>query len=121
MRRLIRSHPDGCLSCVPGNATGDAGCSRALGCRARATTSSPRDGRAAAAAHLLRRQPRRPRPLPGIAEAGGRLAAGSIKAGSFFFVCLTAWPAKSMHPSAGSSFGILVWAKFEEQDALKIS
>uniref|UniRef100_A0A0E0PQX1 Uncharacterized protein n=1 Tax=Oryza rufipogon TaxID=4529 RepID=A0A0E0PQX1_ORYRU len=37
-----------------------------------------------AVAHLLRRQPRRPRPLPGIAEAGGRLAAGNIKARSFF-------------------------------------
>uniref|UniRef100_A0A0E0HHV9 Uncharacterized protein n=1 Tax=Oryza nivara TaxID=4536 RepID=A0A0E0HHV9_ORYNI len=45
-----------------------------------------------AAAHLLRRQPRRPRPLPGIAEAGGRVAAGNIKARSFFFVCLSAWP-----------------------------
>ncbi|KAF2932015.1 hypothetical protein DAI22_05g254800 [Oryza sativa Japonica Group] len=46
-----------------------------------------------AVAHLLRRQPRRPRPLPGIAEAGGRLAAGNIKARSFFIVCLSAWPA----------------------------
>ncbi|KAF2932016.1 hypothetical protein DAI22_05g254800 [Oryza sativa Japonica Group] len=45
-----------------------------------------------AVAHLLRRQPRRPRPLPGIAEAGGRLAAGNIKARSFFIVCLSAWP-----------------------------
>ncbi|BAF18176.1 Os05g0553300 [Oryza sativa Japonica Group] len=49
-----------------------------------------------AVAHLLRRQPRRPRPLPGIAEAGGRLAAGNIKARSFFIVCLSAWPGKSM-------------------------